>query len=139
MDTKFLLCVSLVLLAWVGPACARTIHIVALRTSFTACKGVWASQALPAQLAQRLRAAGLDAAVINAGINGDSTADLAAGLSGAVPAGTDIVILEYALGNDMKRGTAGRKPSITSRRLFRVCSPAESGCSLWSVAAVAPD
>jgi acyl-CoA thioesterase-1 len=80
------------------------IRIVALGTSFTAGKGVGYGDAFPAKLEKLLNAAGEHVQISNQGMNGDTTLGLLARLANAVPAGTQIVILEYALGNDRRRG-----------------------------------
>jgi acyl-CoA thioesterase-1 len=80
------------------------IHIVALGTSFTAGKGVGYGEAFPAKLEKLLNAAGKHVQINNQGMNGDTTLGLLARLNNAVPDDTQIVILEYALGNDRRRG-----------------------------------
>ncbi len=94
-------------MAWTGQAHAQTIHIVAFGTSFTAGKGVSHSEAFPARLESLLRSAGEEVEIANEGRNGDTTENLLDRLDGAVPGNTDIVILEYALGNDRKRKISG--------------------------------
>jgi acyl-CoA thioesterase I len=68
-----------------------------------------------------LRAAGIDAHVINAGVNGDTTAGMLSRLGG-VPAGTRLVILQPG-GNDARKGQAGAEAgnvaAITSRLAAR--------------------
>ena len=78
-------------------------QIVALGASSTAGYGVGASAAYPAQLQEILRARGRPMSVGNAGISGDTTGGMLARLSGAVPEGTKIVILQIA-GNDAMKG-----------------------------------
>jgi acyl-CoA thioesterase-1 len=76
------------------------------------------SQAYPAQLQALLKAKGIDARVINAGIAGDTTGGMLARLNSAVPSGTRIVILQTG-GNDARRGlgaeVAGNIAQITSK------------------------
>jgi acyl-CoA thioesterase-1 len=100
---RFLTYLVLALMAWSSQAHAQTIHIVAFGTSFTAGKGVSRSEAFPARLESLLRSAGEDVEIANEGRNGDTTENLLVRLDSAVPGNTDIVILEYALGNDRKR------------------------------------
>jgi acyl-CoA thioesterase-1 len=95
-----------------GTAHAAT--VVALGASNTAGKGVSSSEAYPAQLEAMLRARGLDAAVINAGISGDTTGGMMARLDSAVPKGTKVVILQPG-GNDMRRGRPDYTAQIRSR------------------------
>ncbi len=66
--------------------------------------GVRPDQAFPAQLQALLRAQGIDAHVINAGVAGDTTPDILARLDSAVPDGTRLVILDRSNGNDRKAG-----------------------------------
>ena len=77
--------------------------IVALGASNTYGKGVARNQAYPAQLEAILRAKGHTVRVVNAGINGNTTAQMLARLNGAVPAGTRAVILQPG-GNDRRKG-----------------------------------
>lgn len=91
----FLICIS--------EADAAQIQIVAFGTSFTAGKGVETSKAYPAQLESILKSGGDDVRIANQGVNGNTTRDLLGRISDAVPENTDIVILEYAIGNDTKR------------------------------------
>ncbi|UGV26364.1 acyl-CoA thioesterase [Rhodopseudomonas boonkerdii] len=98
--------------AWLGlsiaivgyPAGAAAATVVALGASNTFGKGVARNQSYPAQLEALLRARGLSARVINAGINGDTTAGMLARLDRAVPKGTAAVILQPG-GNDRRKGS----------------------------------
>lgn len=81
-------------------------QIVAIGASNTAGYGVGASQAFPAQLEAMLRAKGSNMHVANAGISGDTTAGMLLRLGTDVPAGTKIVILQFA-GNDFRKGRTG--------------------------------
>jgi acyl-CoA thioesterase-1 len=90
---------------------AAPINIVALGASNTYGHGrgsqpggVPPSQAWPAQLQAMLRAKSIEALVTNAGIPGDTTGGMLARLDGAVPDGTQLVILQPG-GNDWRRGT----------------------------------
>jgi acyl-CoA thioesterase I len=78
-------------------------QIVVLGASSTAGYGVGAAAAFPAQLEAMLRAKGRPMSVSAAGVSGDTTGGMLARLSGAVPAGTRIVILQIA-GNDAMKG-----------------------------------
>src|SRR5580692_4383425 len=81
-----------------------TAQIVAFGASNVAGAGVQPQQAWPAQLEKLLKAQGYDVHVTNAGINGDTTADLLKRLDNAIPSGTKIVILDTGGGfyNDEK-------------------------------------
>ncbi len=81
-----------------------TAQIVAFGASNVAGAGVQPQQAWPAQLEKMLKAQGYDVHVINAGISGDTTADMLNRLDSAIPNGTKIVILDTGGGffNDAK-------------------------------------
>jgi len=81
---------------------AATMQIVALGASNTAGKG--SSVAWPALLEQMLRAKGYDAHVTNAGVSGDDLSRELARLGSATPPGTQLVILDKAYTNSVKRG-----------------------------------
>jgi acyl-CoA thioesterase-1 len=99
-------------------AIAAPIHIVVLGASNTYGKGVARGAAFPAQLQAMLKAKGYDVRVSNAGINGDTTAGMLRRLNSAVPAGTQIVILQPG-NNDRRKGVgaerAGNISDITNR------------------------
>ncbi len=80
----------------------RTIKIVAFGDSLTAGYRLAPDQAFPVRLAARLKAAGHDVTVANAGVSGDTTAAGLARLDWAVPDDTDAVILELGA-NDALR------------------------------------
>jgi acyl-CoA thioesterase-1 len=92
--------------------------VVALGASNTYGKGVARNQAFPAQLEAILRAKGSNVHVVNAGINGDTTAGMLARLDRAVPNGTSAVILQPG-GNDRRKGGADRTGEIQSRLAAR--------------------
>jgi acyl-CoA thioesterase-1 len=99
---------AILILARAGSADAATVNIVALGASNTAGKGVARQNAYPAQLEALLRARGIDARVVNAGINGDTTGGMLRRLNSAVPSGTDIVILQPG-GNDARKGVGAAR------------------------------
>jgi acyl-CoA thioesterase-1 len=86
---------------------AAQLTIVALGASNTYGKGVARCEDFPSQLQAMLRARGYDVHVINAGVNGDTTAGMVARLS-SVPAGTRLVILQPG-GNDRRKGVAAER------------------------------
>lgn len=101
----FLQSLSLALLGTVlafagAPALADTTRIVVIGDSNIQGKGVWPSDAYPAQLEKALRAKGLDVSVTNAGKNGDTSAGVLARLDSSVPAGTDVAIVSVGV-NDV--------------------------------------
>lgn len=76
-----------------GLAGAAHAQIVALGASNVAGRGVSSSEAFPAQLERMLAAKGYNVHIANAGVNGNTNADLLARLDQAVPAGTKVVLL----------------------------------------------
>jgi acyl-CoA thioesterase-1 len=84
------------------------VTIVALGASNTEGWGVSAADAYPAKLQVLLNARGIDAAVINAGIAGDTTGGMLARLERAVPAGTHLVILQPGT-NDERTGLGAQR------------------------------
>jgi acyl-CoA thioesterase-1 len=81
--------------------------IVALGASQTHGKGVLMEDAYPAQLQQLLRAEGHDVSIVNAGVDGDTSADIAKRLDAAVPEGTTLVILQPGTNDRNARGRRG--------------------------------
>src|SRR3954469_10054496 len=88
---RFVLC--LFLAATFGLAGSAHAQIVALGASNVAGRGVSSSEAFPAQLERMLAAKGYNAHIANAGINGNTNAEMLARLDQAVPAGTKVVLL----------------------------------------------
>ncbi|MBV8277389.1 MAG: hypothetical protein JO170_19310 [Verrucomicrobia bacterium] len=88
-------------LAFAGQLSAQ---IVAFGASNVAGAGVEPQQAWPAQLEKLLKAQGYTVHIINAGINGDTTAGMLKRVDTAIPNGTKIVILDTGGGffNDQK-------------------------------------
>jgi acyl-CoA thioesterase I len=81
----------------------RPYTIVALGDSLTAGFGVRRSEAFPARLDARLRAAGYGVRIANAGLSGDTTAGALARFDFAVPTGTNGLLLGIGA-NDMLQG-----------------------------------
>ncbi|HEV8472246.1 MAG TPA: arylesterase [Methylomirabilota bacterium] len=97
------LAVLVALLALAAPASGAERVIVALGDSLTAGLGVAPQDAYPALLEARLRGEGFDYRVVNAGVNGDTSAGGLRRLDWALRARPEIVIV--ALGaNDGLRG-----------------------------------
>lgn len=94
-------------------AAGRPVQVVALGDSLSAGFQLPADDAFPAVLERALRARGLDVAVANAGVSGDTAQDGLQRLDWSVPDGTDAVILELGA-NDMLRG---QDPAHTSAML----------------------
>jgi acyl-CoA thioesterase I len=98
-----LLAAALAIVAMAGPARAASVTIVALGASNTYGKGVGRDETYPEQLEAMLHGKGIDARVVNAGINGDTTGGMLDRLDSAVPDGTRLVILQPG-GNDERKG-----------------------------------
>ena len=103
----------LLLLATPGLACARPVKILALGTSLTQGYGLPPGTEFTVQLQAALKSAGLDAAIDNAGVSGDTSADGLARLDWSLADHPDAVILELG-SNDMLRGTP---PAETEKNL----------------------
>jgi acyl-CoA thioesterase-1 len=91
------------LLAAVPLANARAPEIVAFGDSLTAGLGLPPDASFPARLEARLRADGIEARVVNAGVSGDTTAAGLARLDWALADKPEVVILELGA-NDALRG-----------------------------------
>jgi acyl-CoA thioesterase-1 len=105
------------LLAVVGlhfAGAAQAATVVALGASNTFGKGVSRGEAYPAQLEALLRARGLNARVINAGINGDTTGGMLARLDRVVTKDTNVVILQPG-GNDSRKSAPDKTSEIEVR------------------------
>ena len=91
----------------------RPITLVALGDSLTAGYGLPRSDAFPSKLQRALAAKGVNAAIVNAGVSGDTVSGGLARLDWSVPEGTDGVILELGA-NDALRGI---DPAVTREAL----------------------
>ena len=114
------LSLALSFLAVMGVYCearAAALQIVAIGADNVAGRGIGKrhtggvsrSEAFPAQLQAMLRAKGIDASVTNAGQGGDTTGGMLGRLDSAVPAGTRLVIIDIARGNDKHQGMASEE------------------------------
>ncbi len=92
------------------------VKIVALGDSLTAGLGLPEKDGFVPRLQAALNAKGIAAAIVNAGVSGDTSAGGLARLDWSVPDGTDAVILELGA-NDMLRGF---KPSVTHDALDKI-------------------
>jgi acyl-CoA thioesterase-1 len=63
-----------------------------------------------------LRARGINAEVINAGINGDTSCGMMVRMDSAVPPGTQIVILQPSGRNDRRKGCGGLQGNVAKMR-----------------------
>jgi len=121
-------------LALTGFASAQ---IVALGASNVAGYGVSSTEAWPAQLESMLRAKGSSAHVANAGISGNTTGQVLARLSSAVPDGTRVVILAIGSFNDLRTGgntDVARKNLNTIKKQLRDRDHDLDYASAWHVA-----
>jgi acyl-CoA thioesterase-1 len=91
----------------------RPVKIVVLGDSLSAGLGLPADAAFPAKLSQALKAKGVPADVINAGVSGDTSSGGLGRLDWSVPQGTEAVILELGA-NDALRGI---DPKVTKTAL----------------------
>jgi acyl-CoA thioesterase-1 len=89
------------------------VKIVAFGDSLTAGFGLAAQVAFPARLQQALRARGITAEIVNAGVSGDTASGGLARLDWSLPEGTDAVIVELGA-NDALRGI---DPKVTRAAL----------------------
>jgi len=94
---------ALMLAAASGTAAAETVEIVAIGDSNTYGYSVARDRTYPAQLEAALRAKGYDVHIINAGRNGDMTAEGMARLDDAVPENADAAIV-FLGRNDWRKG-----------------------------------
>ena len=86
-----------------APARAETVRILALGDSLTAGYGLDLADTFPVRLEGALRADGLDVAVVNAGVSGDTTAGGLARLGWALADRPHLAIVALG-GNDALRG-----------------------------------
>lgn len=104
-------------LAMAGPAGAREKVVLALGDSLMAGYGLPPGVSFPSRLERWLKAGGIEAVVVNAGVSGDTSSGgrerLAWTLDGFAPDAPDLVILEFG-GNDMLRGI---EPAVTRANL----------------------
>jgi acyl-CoA thioesterase-1 len=119
MSRGFKTLLSIVLLsimAGAGQACAETVKILALGSSLTQGYGLPPGTEFTVQLQKALKQTGVDAAVINAGVSGDTSAGGLARLAWSLADHPDVVILELG-SNDMLRGIP---PGETEKNLRAV-------------------
>jgi acyl-CoA thioesterase I len=95
---------------------ARKIRIVALGDSLSAGYGLPPAAAFPNALERALKARGLNVAVENAGVSGDTASGGRDRVDWSVPDGTDLVIVELGA-NDALRGV---DPKVTEAALDEI-------------------
>jgi acyl-CoA thioesterase I len=91
----------------------KPVQIVALGDSLTAGYGLPNGDAFPTKLQAALKAKGIDAAVANAGVSGDTASAGLERIDWSVPDGTGAVIVELGA-NDALRGL---DPAVTGKAL----------------------
>jgi acyl-CoA thioesterase-1 len=99
-----------------GRAAGAPVKIVAFGDSLTVGYGLPADDAFPAKLDKALKAKGIAATVVNAGVSGDTASGALDRLDWSVPQGTGAVIVELGA-NDMLRGI---DPKITKAALAKI-------------------
>ncbi len=92
---------------------SRQLSVVALGDSLTAGYGLPQNAAFPVVLERELKKRGLDVAIANAGVSGDTASQGRERLDWSVPDGTDAVIVSLGA-NDMLRGL---DPAVTREAL----------------------
>jgi acyl-CoA thioesterase-1 len=105
-----------IMLTCLSEARAQSTTIVAFGGSNTRGKGVSPSEAWPARLQAMLRAKAVNASVINAGVDGDTSRGMLARLDSAVPSDTDIVILHVSGRNDRRQQVGNRAANMAAIR-----------------------
>ena len=101
-----------------APALAQPVKVVVLGDSLSAGLGLSAADAFPAKLQKALKDKGIDVAIMNAGVSGDTASGGRDRLDWSVPNGTEAVIVELGA-NDALRGT---DPAITRSALSDIVS-----------------
>lgn len=109
---KLLLGIIFVLLV-AGPVTAAPVKILALGTSLTQGYGLPPGTEFPVQLQAALKAAKIDATVINAGVSGDTSSSGLSRLDWSLADHPDAAIVELG-SNDMLRGVS---PDVTEKNL----------------------
>ena len=105
-----------ILVLQAAPAWAAPLKILALGTSLTQGYGLPPGTEFPAVLEARLKAAGIDATVINAGVSGDTSAGGLARLDWSLAGHPDAAIVELG-SNDALRGLP---PTGTEKNLAAI-------------------
>jgi acyl-CoA thioesterase-1 len=111
-----LLLPALLLILLASPAIAAPVKILMLGTSLTQGYGLPPGTEIPALLQANLKAAGIDAAVINAGVSGDTSAAGLSRLDWSLADKPDAAIVELG-SNDTLRGIS---PAQTEKNLSAI-------------------
>ena len=127
--------VLMVALMTAAPALAQPVKVVVLGDSLSAGLGLSAADAFPAKLQKALKDKGIDVAIMNAGVSGDTASGGRDRLDWSVPEGTEAVIVELGA-NDALRGT---DPAVTRAALFDILTRLkERGVAVLLCGMVAP-
>lgn len=106
----------LLLFLWAPPAIAAPVKILMLGTSLTQGLGLPPGTEIPAVLQARLKATGIDATVINAGVSGETSAAGLSRLDWSLADKPNAVIVEFG-SNDALRGIS---PAQTEQNLSAI-------------------
>ncbi|SMC76627.1 arylesterase [Rhizobium sp. RU36D] len=113
----------------------KTVNLVGFGDSLMAGYQLAENEGLPAQLQSKLREAGVNVKIDNAGVSGDTTQGGLARIDWSVPDGTDGVILELGA-NDALRGI---QPEQTEKNLDDIITRLKArGISVLLVGMLAP-
>jgi acyl-CoA thioesterase-1 len=96
--------VFLLLASACGNDARAQVQVAVIGDSNVYGKGISPSENYPSKLEAALRARGLDVRVSNGGINGDTSAGLAARLDSAVPAGTRVAVIWVGINDVVRHG-----------------------------------
>jgi acyl-CoA thioesterase I len=102
--------------AFAGADTSKPIKLVILGDSLSAGLGLSASDAFPAKLQKALKDSGVDVAMTNAGVSGDTASGGRDRLDWSVPETTEAVIVELGA-NDALRGV---DPAVTRKALTEI-------------------
>jgi acyl-CoA thioesterase-1 len=103
-------------LAWFAPAAAAPVKILMMGTSLTQGYGLPPGTEIPAVLQAKLKSAGIDADVINAGVSGDTSAGGLARIDWSLADHPNAAIVELG-SNDALRGI---NPADTQKNLAAI-------------------
>ncbi|MBV8800314.1 MAG: arylesterase [Alphaproteobacteria bacterium] len=112
----------LFLLAFAPPGTCGPVKILMLGTSLTQGYGLPPGVEIPALLQAKLKAAGVDSKVINAGVSGDTSTDAASRLDWSLADHPDAAIVEVG-SNDALRGIP---PAETERSISTILAKLEA-------------
>jgi acyl-CoA thioesterase I len=104
--TRIVWIVALAAVALFATMRCGSAQVVALGASTTAGYGLPPSESFPSQLQAMLQARGSATRVINAGVSGETSAQILARTNSSVPEGTKIVILSIFMLNDRSHGVS---------------------------------